>query len=97
MIARLDQEGTLGQRKEIGRTEKGSKFNHDKEREAFYDLDDEFIDDEEMNNQDSMSHVIPHQEFFSNIEEANEKFFEKFKFVPNDKIKDMGNFLKQLK
>jgi len=27
---------------------KGSKFNHEKEEEAFYDLDDEFIDDGDL-------------------------------------------------
>ena len=48
MIARLELEGTLATRKEIGRSEKGRKYNQEKDADVFYDLDDKFIDDNEL-------------------------------------------------
>ena len=44
MQARLELYGTLGRREEFGRTLRGN-INKDRFEEAFYDLDDNFIDD----------------------------------------------------
>jgi len=40
MISRLERDGNLANWREIGRTEKGNKYNADKNNEEFYDLDD---------------------------------------------------------
>ena len=40
MIAWLERDGDLAKWREIGRTEKGNKYNVDKNNEEFYDLDD---------------------------------------------------------
>jgi hypothetical protein len=45
MSARLELTGVLASRKDIGRTVKGKKFNQQKDKDSYYDLDDDFIDD----------------------------------------------------
>ena len=62
MIARLEMEGTLGWAAEYGRKEgkSGKKINVDRDKEALYDLDDPFIDDEDVVMEDNQhSQTIP--------------------------------------
>ena len=90
MISRLEMEGTLAEQKSIGRTEKGKRFNCEREREDYYDLDDNFIDDEEaLLCNDSMSQLIqPRQPSSVNPEEELSKFYDRFKFLPVDEVKN---------
>lgn len=90
MISRLEMEGTLAEQKSIGRTEKGKRFNCEREREDYYDLDDNFIDDEEaLLCNDSMSQLIqPRQPSSINPEEELSKFYDRFKFLPVDEVKN---------
>ena len=63
MIARLEMEGTLGRAAEYGRkegTRSGKKINVDRDKEALYDLDDPFIDDNDVVMEDNQhSQTIP--------------------------------------
>jgi len=45
LITRIEQEGTLGKRREYGRATKGKKMNEERDQEFYYNLDDDFIDD----------------------------------------------------
>lgn len=57
LISRIEWDGALANRREIGWTTKGNKYNFEKNNEEFYDLDDNWIDDGEAPCQDSMSMI----------------------------------------
>ena len=96
MITRMELEGTLGRRREYGRTIKGGKMNERKDEEFYYNLDDEFIDDNELVNNESMHKDFSQQEL-QNTEDDLEKFYNKFEFLSNDEINNFSSVLKARK
>jgi len=96
MITRMELEGTLGKRREYGRTTKGGKINEQKDEEYFYNLDDEFIDDAELVNNESMNKDFSQHEL-ANGDESIEKFYNNFEFLPCNKIKNFSDTIKAKK
>lgn len=88
MITRMELEGTLGRRREYGRTTKGGKINEERDEEFYYNLDDEFIDDGELVNNESMHQIFSQQEI--NAEDDLEKFYQSFEFLPCNKIEKLS-------
>lgn len=80
MITRLELEGTIGRRREYGRKTKGFKINEERDEEYYYNLDDDFIDDKDLINNESMNRDFSQQEFHN--EEDVETFYKNFEFLP---------------
>ena len=83
MITRMELEGTLGKRREYGRTIKGGKINEERDQEYYYNLDDEFIDDNEIINNESM-----HRDFSQ--QEPVESDVENYEFLPSEQLQQLG-------
>lgn len=83
MITRMELEGTLGKRREYGRTVKGGKLNEERDQEFYYNLDDEFIDDNEIINNESM-----HRDFSQ--QELVESDIENYEFLPSEQLQQLG-------
>jgi hypothetical protein len=84
MITRMELEGTLGKRREYGRTVKGGKINEERDQEFFYNLDDEFIDDNEIVNNES-KHIDFSQQ------ELAESDIENYEFLPSEQLQQLGD------
>lgn len=92
MITQLELDGTLGTRGDYGRTVKGGKINEGKDEEYYYNLDDEFIDDNELVNNESM-----HKDF-SQVEVQNlDDFYDTFEFLPCNTIEKFSEIIKARK
>lgn len=95
MITRMELEGTLGKRREYGRTTKGGKINEERDEEYYYNLDDEFIDDNDLVNNESM-----HKDFSQNEiqnDEDLDKFYNNFEFLPTNTIEKFSENIKARK
>jgi hypothetical protein len=84
MITRMELEGTLGKRREYGRTVKGRKLNEERDQEFYYNLDDEFIDDNEIINNESM-----HRDFSQ--QELVESDIENYEFLTCGQLQKLGD------
>lgn len=91
----MELEGTLGMRREYGRTTQGGKINEQKDEEYYYNLDDEFIDDNELVNNESIHKDFSQHELIN--EDDHQKFYEKFEFLTHSEIKNYSSYLKAKK
>lgn len=95
MITRMELEGTLGKRREYGRTTQGGKINEERDEEYYYNLDDEFIDDNELVNNESM-----HKDFSQNdihMDDDVERFYQNFQFLGPNEIENLSKNVIQRK
>lgn len=96
MITRMELEGTLGKRREYGRTTKGGKINEERDQEFYYNLDDEFIDDGELVNNESMNKDFSQQEIVHPDDDLD-RFYHSFEFLPCSKIEKFSENVKARK
>ena len=87
MITRIELDGTLGKRREYGRKTEGKKMNEERDQEFYYNLDDAFIDDGEIVNNESMNRDFSQQE---HLEDDLGRFLLNFEFLPSDKLQKYG-------
>jgi hypothetical protein len=92
MITRMELDGTLGKQREYGRTTKGKKLNEGKDEEYYYNLDDDFIDDQELNKNESNFKDFSQHEVINNNDQDEE-----FEFLPGDQIHYYSEIVKERK
>ena len=97
MITRMELEGTLGKRREYGRKTKGGKINEERDEEFYYNLDDDFIDDGELVNNESMNRDFSQQEFNNDNDADLDKFYHNFEFLPWETISKFSETIKARK
>lgn len=96
MITRMELDGTLGKRRDYGRATVQGKFNEKRDEEYYYNLDDEFIDDNALMNNDSMLKDFSQQELI-NGEDDIEKYYNQFEFLTDGQMKNYSSVLKAKK
>lgn len=92
MITRMELDGTLGKQREYGRKTQGKKLNEGKDEEYYYNLDDDFIDDQELNNNESNLKDFSQHEVINNNDQDEE-----FEFLPGDQIHNYSEIVKERK
>lgn len=97
MITRMELEGTLGKRREYGRKTKGGKINEERDEEYYYNLDDDFIDDGELVNNESMNRDFSQHEFNYDWDNDLDKFYQNFEFLSCSTIEKFSESIKARK